>query len=149
MLQDVSRLRDGRWQGQGQGWLPVWLGDEFGSAGCTLPWGSHQPWGLWEGWRGGSEVTPPCWWVTPSLPPAGCEMMLSHLWLARQLPCCGQAQLAHPTGAAADKAPESPSQPEVRRDARPGEEGSSKASQGDKQYLFCSLPFTFAASNSF
>lgn len=123
--------------------MGVCPGDELGSAGSTSR-GQPPALGTVGGVEGGSEVTPPRWMVTPSLPPARCKMMLSHLWLARQLLCLpillGQ-QLAEPR-----RPPGSWRSGEL---PRPGEEVSSKASQGDKQYLSCSLPFTFAASNGF
>lgn len=135
------------------------LGDELGSA--AIPRGSHRPWGLQEGGREGLmfphpgrwlphpylrtagglkgelEVSSPQWMITPFLPPDGCEMMLSQL----------QQLQRRPTRAAAHRALESPRQMGVRGAAQPGEDVSSKASQGNKQYLLCSLPFTFAAVN--
>lgn len=84
------------------------LDNGLGSAGCTPSLGQPPALGTVEKMEGGSGVTPPWRMVTPSLPPTGHEMMLSHLCLAKQLPCLGQARFARPTGAAARQAPGNP-----------------------------------------
>lgn len=87
--------------------------------------------------------------VTPALPPTGCKMTLSRLWLANS--CCALSK--HPVpillGQQLTEPQRAPGSRRSRELPRPGEKVSSKASQGDKQYLSCSLPFTFAASNGF